>query len=105
MPPKKHKQSVHDRSPKRPKSELLKLYLVSYDAPGWDVYTDLVVAGGSEEEARDIHPFGDWASNDHGLAGDVWIKWEKRAKLEVTQIGTALPEQKRGVIHRTFKPG
>lgn len=74
----------------------MNLYLISQDVyTGYDTYDSAVVAADTEEEARLIHPAGDY---DFGWPSD-------RSVVNVRLIGIAQPDVERGVVCASFNAG
>lgn len=96
-------------------SRQLKLWLISAELRGYDVYRSAVVAAESEEEARRIHPRQDsgivWNDTEYEWVGPdsdsiVDQSWVRHPDLvTVKEIGTALPGTEPGVITSAFFGG
>jgi len=76
----------------------MNIYLIDQDVVyGYDTYDSAVVAAESEEEARNIHPRGDWSSTH------CWCAYPRY--VNVTYIGIAKHHAIRGVILASFNAG
>lgn len=82
--------------PKRP----MNLYLLTQTkVTGYDTYDSAVVAAGSLEEARGIHPNGP----NGWIAGKIFHDWPLSPEdVSVLQIGTALDGTKASVILASY---
>ena len=82
--------------PKRP----MNLYLLTQTkVTGYDTYDSAVVAAGSLEEARGIHPNGP----NGWIAGKIFHDWPLSPEdVSVLQIGTALDGSKASVILASY---
>ena len=76
----------------------MNLYLISQHVNNeLDTYDAAVVAAETEEEARHIHPRGNWDISEH-----TWVKPED---VDVFLIGTAEKEIHKGMILASFNAG
>jgi hypothetical protein len=76
------------------------LYLVSQDVnDDWDTYDSMIVVAASEDDARSIHPNGNWG----GSFGGGWCSSPEQAKVK--WIGIPRGDMKRGVVLASFNAG
>lgn len=81
----------------------MKLYLLSQDRVcGWDTYDSVVVAAKSEDDAREIHPYGDDLNGCPKWRED-WPRYEERECINVEYLGET--ERARGVVCASFNAG
>ena len=97
----------------------MELFLLQQDiCTGYDTYDSVIVCAENEEEARKIHPSksvthvknGNWmVTCDNGWeyedVCDDWVEFKDIDKIKVTHIGTAVENQKKGVILASFNAG
>jgi hypothetical protein len=86
------------------KHTIMKIYLLKQrQNTGWDTFDSCVVCAESTEDARMIHPYDrEFVPNDD----DEYAAWAfDLDAIEVTEIGTANEDQKRGVICASFNAG
>jgi len=77
----------------------MNIYLIDQDVVyGYDTYDSAVVAAESEEEARNIHPYGNWENRL-----DAWCTYPR--DVNVKCIGIAANHITRGVILASFNAG
>lgn len=93
----------------------LKLWLLSADTRGYEVYKSAVVAAASEREARHIHPrktigivwndeMREWM--DAPVDGTADYSWAATPDhVKAVEIGTAAPGVEAGVINASFLNG
>ena len=78
----------------------MKLYIISQSVNRWyDTYDSAVVAAESEDDARDIHPYGEWPK----IYCKDWVAKEEKHLVEVLYIGET--NQPRGAILASFNAG
>lgn len=80
----------------------MKLYHISQtEARGYDTFSDMVVCAESEEEARNIHPRGEW---DNSIFGDnTWCRSPE--SVTVKYLGEAHEDLKKSIICSSFHAG
>ena len=96
----------------------MKLFIISQDVnTDYATYSDAVVCAESEEEARKIHPDGEYdykeTANDNPYADkDEYIKadrdygtWAKKEFVNVEYIGEAKEDMEKGVVCSSFHAG
>lgn len=74
--------------------KVLKLYILSGDAFGYDSYNRILVAAYSKEEAVLINPYNEIRSVDHTYTTDIYLGWGRNwstmhDKIKCTFIGLA----------------
>lgn len=80
----------------------MKLYLLKrLDDFSYDEYDSAIVAAKNADDAETIHPSGREDEPTQGL----YSTWTNQAFIDVTEIGTAKPGTKRGVILASFNAG
>jgi hypothetical protein len=83
----------------------LKLYKVTQDSNNeWDSYQGIIVAAYNEQDARSIHPSGEWPRND-AYSYDWVAEKEVDNLLTVQYLGVADKSVKRGVLLTDFLNG
>ena len=98
--------------------ELMKLFLISQNVnTAYDTYSDAVVCAENEEEAKKIHPNGDYDYKEHSRpnpyaregefekADEDYGTWSKKEYVQVKYIGEADITMKKGVICASFHAG
>ena len=88
----------------------MKIYTISQNVnTEYDTYSDAIVVAENEDEARKIHPDGDY---DYKEAGTIALKadrengtWAKKKYVIVEYIGEAKEGMKKGVICASFHAG
>jgi hypothetical protein len=79
---------------------MLKIYKISQNVNGFDddfeVYDSVVVIAKNEKDARECHPYYEWANYDAA-------NWANHEDVKVELIGVAETNQKRGVINTSYK--
>lgn len=94
---------------------MLNLYKLSITDFDYDMFKRAIVAAKNEDAARLIHPSGDedihwvpaqdgWIENC-GIWGRKDYTWINPDQVTVKLVGTALPNQKPGVIMSSFYAG
>ena len=92
----------------------MNLYLVSQNEnDGYDTFDSFICAAESEQNAREIHPFGyqdkdcdEYSEeDDNWFYDDTWVSKDKIGKVKVKQIGVADPSIPKGVILASFNAG
>lgn len=83
----------------------LYIYLLSQDQNrGYDTYDSIVVCAESEEEARNIHPRGEWRNSIYSMfRDDSWAFDPKDVKVKF--LGEASPTIEKGIIITSFNAG
>lgn len=84
----------------------MKLWLITQDINnGYDTYDSAVVAAGTEDQAKAIHPSGD--NKDWSHYGRGWFKsWCKNPKqVQATYLGDAAEGQPLGVVLASYNSG
>ena len=78
----------------------MKLFLISQTTnQDWDTYDAAVVAAETADEAKQIHPSGDY----HPTYPDY--RWVKPQDVVVRLVGEAVPGTEHGVVLASFNAG
>jgi hypothetical protein len=78
----------------------MNLYLLTQnECTGYDSFDSVVVAAKSEEDAKTIHPYGEWPKSYSG----GWC--DSPESVTVKTIGKAVKGTERGVILASFNAG
>ena len=81
----------------------MKLFLISQDEnTSYDTYSDAIVAADTEDEARKIHPGGEYGNWDSPYGND-WCSSPK--SVSVKYIGEAADDVESGVICASYHAG
>jgi hypothetical protein len=81
----------------------MKLYHIRQsEAKGYDTFSDMVVCAESEEDAKTIHPYGDWGDGFWG-ASSTWCKSPEQVTAKY--LGEAVDGIERGIICASFHAG
>lgn len=104
----------------------MEIYLLEQDLNnGYDTYDSVIVIAENEQEARKIHPFkfithikdGKWIAkwnlspeeddedNEYEKNSGDWVDVSQIHQIKVTHVGTALDNQKKGVLLASFNAG
>ncbi len=86
----------------------MKIYLISQDVNnGWDTFDSAIVIAENEEEAKKIHPYGnyDYEEEGDGKYDKRYGGWSKKEFVEVEYIGEAKKGSERGVVCASFNAG
>jgi len=82
----------------------MKLWLISQDEnTTWDTYDSAVVAAETEDEARRIHPAGDYWNRPEYEGLNGWCKFPEQ--VEVKLLGEAAPDIEPGIVLASFNAG
>lgn len=89
----------------------LKLFRISQDVNGrYDTYSDAIVCATGEEEAKRIHPNGEFdyvedSSSDFEKFDRDYGTWAKKKYVKVEYIGEAKEGMEKGVVCASFHAG
>lgn len=85
------------------KSKRLRLFLLTQqENNSYDTFDSIVVAAQTEDDARQIHPYGLWEKKYTG-SSSAWASSPK--KVDVQLLGVAEPDIESGIILRSFNAG
>lgn len=96
-----HKSKAENLQSVEQTDNKMEIYLLEQDLNnGYDTYDSVVVIAENEDEARKIHPGGEYEQDFYD-----WVQFNQIDQIKVTHIGTATEEQKKGVLLASFNAG
>jgi len=84
----------------------MKIYKISQEVNNnYDTYSEAIVIAKDEEEARKIHPNGEYNYAEHTSTNLYFGTWTKKIYVKVKYIGEAKKGSKKGVVCASFHAG